>query len=109
MKNHFRTAVMTVILAGGTMTAYATAFAMMEKAPVTQAAAASETNPIRVQVSGATAKRLLSGQADVSVREACSTLDDAGARQRCMQEIAGSPRPVRVIDFASTESSTRIR
>ncbi len=108
MKNHFRTAVMTVILAGGTMTAYAAAFAVMDR-PAQSQTISSDATPVRVQVSGAAAKRLLSGQADVSVREACSTFEGVGARQRCVREIEGTPRPVRVIDFASTEGVTQVR
>ena len=113
MKNHFRTAVMTVILAGGTVSAYATAFAVMDRAPQTQtqtqSVAAADNGPVRVQVSATAAKRLLSGRSDVSVREACATFEGNGARKRCIQEIAGAPRPIRVIDFASTESATQIR
>ena len=109
MKNHFRTAVMTVILAGGTISAYATAFAVMDRVPSAQVVASANDSPVRVQVSGSAVKRLLSGRSDVSVREACSTFEGDGARQRCIQEIAGAPRPIRVIDVASAESAVQVR
>lgn len=97
MSQHFRTAVMTVILAGGTLVSYAAAYATITKpAPITAVATQ------QVRTSAALAKRIAPFQKDVSAREACSSFEGVGERTRCIQEIAGTKRPVRVIDLVAT-------
>lgn len=104
MKNHFRTAVLSIILAGGTLASYATAYAMMGETSQNSSVAALSGSS-RVRVSNKVAQRLLSGQTDVSVREACSDNEGFQARGQCMQSIAAGPRPIRVIDFASSNET----
>lgn len=100
MKSHFRTAVLAIALAGGTLASYVTAYAVMGAAP---AAATASVSP------SVSSRNLAPGQTDVSVREACAGFDRADARARCMRTIAAAPRPVRVIDFASSDTGTVVR
>lgn len=100
MPSHFRTAVLAIVLAGGTLASYMTAYAVMGAAPAT-ASTGTEMAP--------GARAMPAGQTDISVREACAVFRDAAARSRCKQEIVAPARAVRVIDFASAETGTAVR
>lgn len=99
MSSHFRTAVLAIVLAGGTLASYMAAYAVMGAAPATASTAETAT----------VARALPAGQTDISVKEACAVFKNAAARSRCSQEIAAPARAVRVIDFASTETGTAVR
>ena len=100
MPSHFRPAVLAIVLAGGTLASYMTAYAVMGAAPAT---ASTGGEPASV------ARALSGGQTDISIKEACAAFRTAAARSRCSQEIAAPVRTVRVIDFASAETGTAVR
>jgi hypothetical protein len=95
MISHLRAATLTTILAGGTLAAYFTVYAMLQT-PAVRPDAAAQAVADRSEL----AVRVGSGRTDVSAREACSAFEDSATRSRCMQEIGGVTRPVRIIGLA---------
>ena len=100
MPSHFRTAILALVLAGGTLAAYVAAYAVMGTAPATAST--------RGELVSRTAAPP-SGQTDISLREACATHATAEARNQCVHDLAAPARAVRIIDFASADATVVVR
>ena len=95
MNQHFRTAVLTIILAGGTICSYAAAYAVMgDTQAQAEVSSMERSQPV--------------GRTDMSLNEACAPAGSVVARKACAQALVPA-RLVRVIDFATLEAGSRIR
>ena len=99
MPSHFRTAILALVLAGGTLAAYVAAYAVIGAGPATAST--------RTELTGTVA--LPPGQTDISVREACVAHATAEARIQCLHDMAAPARPIRIIDFASADATVVVR